>query len=262
MASISDASPYTGVTLPHEDSAIHSLAVHVDCGLRRHAQRSSRPGSLQPVKLGYSGAMMYPVKSIIIAGLFTSSAFAQPFAQIPQCDGGIGIHYTDIADANRDFYYASTIKNDDYLSIGTEIEYMNIINHFKNLQQTKTIDFHPNQENIGKTHIMPESAHRVNTIYSVNGVDAMLTRWSLRDDKARICVPKEFINTKFRSSKGVLSISMAIPSTTECMWKFSWTTEVDMVHNEFYLKDQCYAGHPSKSKADVLEILEKILNLD
>ncbi|WP_138927851.1 hypothetical protein [Verminephrobacter aporrectodeae] len=206
---------------------------------------------------------MYPVKSIIMNGLFTaSSAFAQPFAQIPQCDGGIGISYTDISDADRDFYYASIIKNDGYFSVGVRTEYMNIINHSKNLQQAEEIDFHPDQKAIRKTHIMRESAHRINTIYSVNGVDAMLTRWNLRDDKARLCVPKEFINTKFRSSKGVLSISMAIPSTKECMWKFSWTTEVDMIHNEFYLKDQCYAGHPSKSKADVLETLDKILKLD
>lgn len=197
---------------------------------------------------------------ISIVSLSTGAAFGQMLPPgIPECKGPNAINYIELKDSERPFYFENTKITSDYLLVGLDSRYLKLAEQLTRFPQAVTINNQKENDSIKKTHLIKESENRQSSIFSIDGKEAVLTQWNLKKDGARICIPKEFINASFNGDEGVLALVIAVPATTDCMWKFSWAAEGKSINNEFYLKDACLAGRPKMSKDAFFDMMSRVI---
>ncbi len=196
---------------------------------------------------------------ISMIALSAGAAFGQMPPGIPECKGPDAINYIKIKDSERQFYFENTTITNDYLLVGLSSRYLKLAEELMRFPQAVAISNSKKTDSIRKTHLIQESKNRQSSIFSIDEKEAILTQWNLKNDGAKICIPNEFINASFDGSEGVLAVIVAVPATTDCMWKFSWATDEKSINNEFYLKDTCLAGKPKMTKNMVFDIMRRVV---
>lgn len=197
---------------------------------------------------------------ISIMALSAGAAFSQMLPPgIPECKGPNAINYIELKESERSFYFENTTVTNDYLLVGLSSRYLKLAEELIRFPQVMTINNQKENDSIKKTHLIQESKNRQSSIFSIDGKEAVLTQWNLKKDGVKICIPNEFINASFNGSEGVLALVVAVPATTDCMWKFTWAVEGKSTNNEFYLKDTCSAGKPEMSKDMFFNMMSRVV---
>lgn len=123
---------------------------------------------------------------IFVVASSAGSSFGQVPHGIPECKGHDAVNYILLKDSERSFYFENTTVTDDYLLVGLSLRYLKLAEELKRAPLAVTVDAPKNINSITKTHVIQESKNRLSRIFSIDGNDAILTRWNLQKDGAKI----------------------------------------------------------------------------
>lgn len=198
---------------------------------------------------------------IALTSVVQASA-AQILENRPRCTGDTPIIFFDLRDEDRPFYLENTVVHKEYLSVGVPLMFITFVDDIKKVPGARpALDSAENQAqtSLRKLYIIQESPNRRTTLFSYNDSEVAYTRWDVKRDQGKICIPRDFVNTSINSEMGILSLMTSIPLTTKCLWKLTWPSEQNTVNNEFYVKDVCTSGRGKLEKSDVLMMANHIL---